>query len=240
MRIALVGYGKMGKRIETLAVEKGHEITHRITTSNTAEISTIRNTDVIIEFTRPDSAIDNYKKMAPLGIPIVTGTTGWNKDFTQVENLVEKFKIPFFYASNFSVGIHITLAVSNYLASIMNKFPGYEARVEEWHHTQKKDAPSGTALTLSAGMIAHHNAYSDYGMTELSDGKKILPVISHREDDIPGTHEIFYQSDVDVVSIKHTALNRDGFARGALQAAQFILDQKPGIYTMNNLLNLAL
>lgn len=240
MRIALVGYGKMGKRIETLASENGDEISHRITTSNMAEISTIQNTDVIIEFTRPDAAIENYKMLAPLGIPIVTGTTGWNKDLTEVEKLVEKYKIPFFYASNFSVGIHITLAINNYLAAMMKRFPDYDARIEEWHHTEKKDAPSGTAITLAEGLIKNHTGYAAYGMTARNAGEKTLPVISHREDEIPGTHEIIYQSDVDEISIKHTALNRDGFALGAMKAADFVRNQKPGIYTMNHLLNTSL
>ncbi len=241
MRIAIVGYGKMGKRIETLAVENGHAIIYRVHSGNVDQIKDMKGIDVAIEFSHPEAALENFEKLAILGVPVVTGTTGWYKDFETVKALVEKHQIPFFYATNFSIGVQLALAASNYLAGLMKDFSGYTGLLEEWHHTAKKDAPSGTAITIAEGIVAHHSAYKNFALdadTDSSDSSEILNIKAYRENEIPGTHKVTYTSDVDSISLEHTAKNRDGFVLGALHASEFIIRQKPGMFTMKDLLKL--
>lgn len=239
MRIAIIGYGKMGKRIEALALDKGHEITHRIGSDNIREIREIKNADVAIEFTNPEAAVSNFSELAKLGIPVVTGTTGWYGDFEKVKLMMGNANIPFFYATNFSIGVQLTLAASNYLAGLMSKFPQYICTMEEWHHTAKKDAPSGTAITIAEGIIEHHSAYNAHALDE-SNTEDTLVIKAYREDEIPGTHKVTYRADADQITIAHEAFNRDGFALGAIEAAAFIVGKSAGIYTMKDLLKLEL
>ncbi len=240
MRIAVIGYGKMGKRIETLLQENGDEVVYRIDSSNSNEMSKMENVDLAFEFTHPEAAIGNYRILAGKGIPIVTGTTGWYSNFEQVSALISKSGIPFFYATNFSIGIHLTIAASNYLAKLISQQAGYKAQLEEWHHTAKKDAPSGTAITMAEGIISHSPNFQEYRLYPDESPTGVLPIRSYRMDDIPGTHQVSYSSEVDTISIRHTAHNRDGFVRGAILAGKFIKDKEPGMYTMKNLLNLSL
>jgi len=237
MRIALIGYGKMGKHIEKLALEAGHEITHRIGAAQSSEIAEIADTDVAIEFTSPEAAVGNYRALFDRGIPVVTGTTGWYTDFEQVCGVAAKRGVSFFYATNFSIGVHIALATSNYLAQLLNAHPSYRGSLEEWHHTAKKDAPSGTAITFAEGVIDHHNGYNRWKLDPAPDDNT-LPVKAYREDEIPGTHRITFANSIDQISLEHKAFNRDGFAGGAIEAAAWLLKQPTGIYTMKDLLHL--
>lgn len=238
MRIAIIGYGKMGQLIDKLATEKGHEVVYKIDSHNTREAEQMENIDVAIEFTSPETAVANYKKLAGQNIPIVTGTTGWMDNFETVKNIILESGNRFFYASNFSIGVHISVAVSNYLAKLIQDFPEYACRIDEWHHTDKKDAPSGTALTFAEEIINNHKGYkkSVSEPTELQPDE--LPVYAYRENEIPGTHQIKYDSEIDSIILRHEAKNRNGFAMGAIKAAEFLVQQKPGIYSMNHLIKL--
>lgn len=240
MRIAIIGYGKMGQLIEKLASEKGHEIVYRVDSHNSGLTDNLRNTDIAIEFTNPHTAVSNYKKLLHQNIPVVTGTTGWMENFADVENLVHDSDTSFFYASNFSVGVHLAMATSNYLAKLIQNFPEYDCRIDEWHHTSKKDAPSGTALSFGNEIINNHKGYKKISTqtSELQNGD--LPVYAYRENDIPGMHQIKYDSEIDSIILRHEAKNRLGFALGAIKAAEFLINQKPGVYTMNDLIKLPL
>lgn len=240
MRIAIIGYGKMGQLIEKLATEKGHKIVYKIDSHNSAHTSKLENVDVAIEFTNPETAISNYKKLADQNIPTVAGTTGWMDNFDEVEKLIHNTESRFFYASNFSIGVHLAMATSNYLAKLIENFPGYAVRIDEWHHTAKKDAPSGTALSFGREIINNHKGYDRISSepTDLQDGE--LPIYAYRENDIPGTHQIKYNSDIDSIILRHEAKNRQGFALGAIKAAEFLINQKPGLFTMNDLIKLPL
>jgi 4-hydroxy-tetrahydrodipicolinate reductase len=242
MRIALIGYGKMGRRIAELAPQRGHIIAHQIGLSNRHELEKISDCDVAIEFTNPKSAVQNYRDLFEIRIPVVSGTTGWYSHLREVEELAQKEKAVFFYASNFSIGVQISLAASNYIAHLMNRFDGYAAKIEEWHHTAKKDAPSGTAITFAEGLQKNNKKYSNWKLVDSADTDKdkesLLPISAYRENEIPGTHKITWSSEIDTISIEHTALNRDGFALGAIAAAEFAVNAIPGVYTMNDLMNL--
>ncbi|NEN25481.1 4-hydroxy-tetrahydrodipicolinate reductase [Cryomorpha ignava] len=240
MRIAIIGYGKMGQLIEKLATEKGHEIVYKIDSHNTKLTANLENIDVAIEFTHPEIAVSNYKKLAGQNIPIVTGTTGWTDNFDEVEKLIQDTGNRFFYASNFSIGVHLAMATSNYLAKLTENFPEYSVRIDEWHHTAKKDAPSGTALSFGREIINNHKGYKKISTepTDIQEGE--LPIYAYRENDIPGTHQIKYDSEIDSIILRHEAKNRQGFALGAIKAAEFLVNQKPGVYTMNDLIKLPL
>lgn len=240
MRIAIVGYGKMGQLIEKLATEMGHQIMYRIDSENSQLIDQLEDVDVAIEFTSPEMAVSNFKKIASQNIPVITGTTGWMDDFDEVEKIITDSKTHFFYASNFSIGVHLAMHTSNYLAKLIENFPEYRVRIDEWHHTAKKDAPSGTALSLGREIINNHKGYTQLSTepSDLQDNE--LPIYAYRENDIPGTHQIKYDSDIDSIILRHEAKNRQGFALGAIKAAEFLIDQNPGIYTMNDLIKLPL
>lgn len=240
MRIALIGYGKMGKLIDKLAIQKGHEVMFRIQSHNSSDISKIQNVDVAIEFTEPGAAISNFKKLVRQNIPIVTGTTGWLDEFKVVEKLISTAGGKFFYASNFSIGVHISIAVSKYLSRIIQDFPDYKAFIEEWHHTEKKDAPSGTAISFANEIIKNHKAYTKIADQHPDYKENELPIYAYRENEIPGTHQITFESEIDSIILCHKAKNRLGFATGALKAAEFLIEQKPGIYNMNHLIKLPL
>ncbi|WP_289644513.1 4-hydroxy-tetrahydrodipicolinate reductase [Maribacter aestuarii] len=232
MRIALFGYGKMGKMIEGIALGRNHEIVAKIDV-NTAEID-FSNIDVAIDFSMPQSAFINIQKCLEHNIPVICGTTGWLEDYERVVQLCNDKNGAFIYASNFSLGVNIFFELSNYLAGMMRNLDQYKVSLEETHHTQKLDAPSGTAITLAEGIVSN----SDYENWKL-DGKeeKTVSITSKRIGNVPGTHVINYKSKVDSIEIKHTAHNREGFALGAVTAAEWIIGKK-GVFTMRDVLNM--
>jgi len=238
MKIAIIGYGKMGKMIEETAVEKGYTTGLIIDVDNLEDL-TIQNLmghDVAIEFTAPDAAYKNILTCFDANIPVVSGTTGWLEKFDQVKERCLKENQALVYASNFSIGVNIMFALNHHLARIMNNYPGYNPRLEEIHHTRKLDAPSGTAITLATILLEEIPRFEKWKLTDQPDGKTI-PVKAVRADNIPGIHEVIYESDFDTLSIRHSAKSRKGFAIGALLAAEFIKEKK-GLFSMNDILGL--
>lgn len=239
MRIAIIGYGKMGRTIEELAIKKGHEIALKIDSSNqdTLDVEILNDIDVAIEFSNPKVATKNISICLESGIPTVCGTTGWLDDFNKIQHLCDQKKGAFFYASNFSVGVNVFFELNQRLAQLMNRFPSYKVSMEEIHHTQKLDAPSGTAISLAQDIInvsTHLNAFTVDPNNKKTDQ---LFIDSIREGQVPGTHLVKYQSSIDSIEIKHTAHGRIGFASGALLAAEWILGKR-GIFSMKDLLDL--
>jgi 4-hydroxy-tetrahydrodipicolinate reductase len=237
MRIALIGYGKMGKAIEEIALQKKHTISLKINAKNADELTkeNLQNADVAIEFTSPQTAAQNIIKCFEAGVPVICGTTGWLDKLEQIKKVCEDKKGAFLYASNFSIGVNIFFEVNKKLADLMSK-QNYNVAITETHHTQKKDAPSGTAITL-AEQILNALPHKKKWINEESNNKEELPIISNRIDPAPGTHSILYKSEVDDIEIIHTAHNRKGFAAGAVLAAEFIKDKK-GIFTMQDVLGI--
>lgn len=235
MRIALVGYGKMGKAIERIARERGHQIVSIVDINNREEIysDTFKSADVAIEFTTPATAFDNYLRCFEADLPVVSGTTGWLDRMGEIKEICEKEHKTFFYASNFSIGVNIFFALNNYLAKIMNNFPAYDVRMTEIHHVHKLDAPSGTAITLAEGILANMDR-KDRWTVETAEQSTDLPIHAIREGEVPGIHEIIYESAADTISIKHDAKGREGFALGAVLAAEFTVGKK-GFLGMNDL-----
>ncbi|GGH68464.1 4-hydroxy-tetrahydrodipicolinate reductase [Filimonas zeae] len=238
MRIALIGYGKMGKAIEEIAVAKGHEIVLKITSSNTEEFTTeaLQKADVAIEFTNPHSAVDNIKKCLDAGIPVACGSTGWLERWEEVIDYNVVKNGCFLFASNFSIGVNLFFELNSYLAGLMAPHTDYEVTTEEIHHTQKKDAPSGTAISLAEQILQQITRKKQW-VNHISDNPTELEIISERIDPVPGTHKIKYQSDIDDIEIIHTAHNRKGFAGGAVLAAEFLHGRK-GVYNMKQVLGL--
>jgi 4-hydroxy-tetrahydrodipicolinate reductase len=236
MKIALIGYGKMGREIEKIALDRGHEISLVIDINNVHDLNpeNLAKTDAAIDFTTPDAAFDNIMICFKAGVPVVSGTTGWHERLDEVTNYCIKNHQTFFYASNYSLGVNVFFHINKKLAQMMNSFSNYNVSVEEIHHTRKLDAPSGTAITLAGDIIALIDRKSKWELNEETE-KQNLKIKAVREDDIPGTHIVTYESDVDYIKIKHVARNRQGFAFGAVLAAEFILG-KTGVYTMNDLL----
>lgn len=238
MKIALIGYGKMGKAIEEIATQRGHEITMRIGTANKDEMTreNLRMADAIIEFTGPEAAKENVLLCLEAGVPVVCGTTGWNDELATAKLSATENETAFLWASNFSVGVNIFFEVNKLLASLMNNQEEYEISIEETHHTQKKDAPSGTAITL-AEQILENIQRKKHWAKESTNSSDEFPIVAHRIDNIPGTHKITYHSAIDNIEITHTAHNRQGFALGAVLAAEFI-SGKQGIFTMKDVLGI--
>jgi 4-hydroxy-tetrahydrodipicolinate reductase len=238
MNIALVGYGKMGRIIETVAQSRGHQIVLRIDLDNTAELNAenISRADVAIEFTGPHSAFSNLDKCMELGIPTVSGSTGWLDDYPAIEKKCREKNGSFLYASNFSVGVNIFFEINKRLAQLMAPQPEYDVTVTEIHHTQKKDAPSGTAITI-AEQILEALPRKLRWVNHISDNPEDLEIISERTDPYPGLHKVSYRSEIDDIEITHNAHNRNGFALGAVLAAEYIRDKK-GIFTMKEVLGL--
>lgn len=237
MKIALIGYGKMGKAIEEIALQKGHEISLVIDLDNAHDLTNenLQKADVAIEFTTPETAVDNILKCFDAGTPVVSGTTGWLHKVNEVKDTCTKKNGSLLYSSNFSIGVNIFFELNKRLAELMSK-QDYELIVEETHHTQKKDAPSGTAITIAEGILKklpHKKQWVNYK----SDKAEDLSIISHRIDPAAGTHSIKYFSGVDDIEIIHTAHNRKGFASGAVLAAEFIKDKK-GIFSMKDVLGI--
>lgn len=238
MKIALIGYGKMGRTIEETALLHQHEIVLKIDVANRNDFTkqNISKADVAIEFTTPDSAFENVMKCIEFGVPVVSGSTGWNHKIEEAKNFCNKQNGSFLYTSNFSIGVNIFFEVHKLLASLMALHPEYEVTIKEIHHTQKKDAPSGTAVTLAEQILAHLPQKKSWTNNETSKGEEIS-IISERIDPAAGIHEVKYSSEVDNIEIIHTAHSRKGFALGAVLAAEFIADQK-GIFTMQDVLRL--
>ena len=232
MKIALLGYGKMGKEIEKIALERGHEIILRKTEDN--DYTGLEHADVAIDFSIPDVAVTNISTCLNQQIPVVSGTTGWLEHYDAVVDLCNEKNGAFLYGSNFSAGVNLFFELNAYLAKLMAKVKEYNVSMEEIHHTQKLDAPSGTAISLANGIIQT----SDYSEWTLDNaGKDQIHIDVKRIDEVPGTHSIFYQSAVDEIEIKHTAFSRQGFALGAVVAAEWIVGKK-GVFSMKDVLNL--
>jgi 4-hydroxy-tetrahydrodipicolinate reductase len=237
MNIALIGYGKMGKAIETIAVKKGHHVILKIDINNMEELTSenLQKCDVAIEFTNPDNAVKNILQCFDAGIPVVCGTTGWLKSLDEVQKICKQKNGTYLCASNFSVGVNIFFEINKYAAALINSLEEYDVSIEEIHHTQKKDSPSGTAITLAEQIIQKIDRKSKW-INSISNNIQELEIISKRIDPAPGTHKIKYTSAVDDIEIIHTAHNRQGFAKGAMLAAEF-LQGKKGIYTMKDVLS---
>ncbi|MBW3546260.1 MAG: 4-hydroxy-tetrahydrodipicolinate reductase [Bacteroidetes bacterium] len=238
MKIALIGYGKMGQAIEALALQGGHSISYRINDTNLHELNSIgpHNTDVAIEFTHPDAAYGNIMHCLKAGVPVVCGTTGWLEQKKQAEAYCRENGGSFFWASNYSIGVNLFLKASNYLARLMEAATQYDVQMEEIHHVHKKDAPSGTAITLAEGILQHLSRKKSW-TNELNNNPEALPIISVREDEVPGTHTIRWQSGNDLLELSHVAYSREGFAAGALQVAQWLPGRK-GSFGMDDFLSL--
>jgi len=236
MKIALIGYGKMGKAIEEIAVARGHQIVLKVSIDNLEDntIAKIKQADAAIEFTGPESAFDNVIRCLDAGVPVVSGSTGWLSRQEEAREYARKKNGTMLYSSNFSVGVNIFFEINKRLAALMAPHPEYEVQVTEIHHTEKKDSPSGTAITLAEGIIEKITRKKGW-VNHISDNLDELEIISERVDPAPGTHSINYHSDIDTITITHTAHNRRGFATGAVLAAEFIADKK-GVYRMSDVL----
>jgi 4-hydroxy-tetrahydrodipicolinate reductase len=236
MKIAIIGYGRMGKEIEKIALSRGHEIVLIIDINNQEDFTpeNIQKAEVAIIFTIPDSAVDIYKKCFDNSVPVVSGTTGWLDRWDEVVNHCNNKNSAFFYASNFSLGVNVFFEVNKKLAGYMRSFNQYQAVMTEVHHNKKLDSPSGTAISLAEDLIAERGCYEGW-VNELSSDDKKLGIVSVREGDIPGIHSIKYESDVDFIEITHSSKNRSGLAFGSVLAAEFTKG-KMGILSMNDLL----
>lgn len=236
MKIALIGYGKMGKEIEQILIARGHTIPLIIDLNNTNDLDAahLQEVDVAIEFTTPSTAYGNVVKCLEAGVPVVCGTTAWLDKLPQVEQLCKEKTGAFFYASNYSIGVNIFFEINRRLAQLMNRFGEYDVTIEETHHTQKKDAPSGTAVTLAEGILENLDRKQKWvcGTTTVPEE---LEVVAIRRSVVPGTHTVTYESDVDSLSITHMAKSRRGFALGAVLAAEFLYG-KTGIFSMKDLM----
>ncbi|HRO45143.1 4-hydroxy-tetrahydrodipicolinate reductase [Agriterribacter sp.] len=238
MKIALIGYGKMGHAIEEIAIQRKHSIVLKISIDNTEDntVENISQADVAIEFTGPESAFDNINKCFEAEVPVVSGSTGWLSRYQEAVWNCKAQNGALLYASNFSIGVNIFFEVNKRLAQLMASQKDYSATIEETHHTQKKDAPSGTAITLAEQILAVNPFKKQWVNTE-SHKASDLQIISKRTDPAPGTHRILYHSDTDDIEIIHTAHNRSGFALGAVLAAEFLYGQR-GVFTMSDVLGL--
>lgn len=238
MKIALIGYGKMGKTIEKIALDRGHEIVLTIDIDNQHELTVenLQKADVAIEFTIPSTAIANYYKCFESGIPVVSGTTGWLDKKDEVLTKMKESDGTFFYASNFSVGVNLFFVLNKKLADLMQTQKEYDVKMEEVHHTQKLDAPSGTAISLAEDLFDIYPAKNSWTLEDPVSPKE-MQITAIREGQVPGIHRIKYESDVDYIEIEHSAKNRLGFATGAVLAAEFSLGKK-GLLSMNELLNI--
>jgi 4-hydroxy-tetrahydrodipicolinate reductase len=238
MNIALIGYGKMGHTIEQIAAKRGHNIVLCITSANASDLDAahLAGVDVAIEFTRPDVAKENVLKCLSAGTSVVSGTTGWNEQLHEARDMAARHKAAFLHASNFSIGVNIFFEVNKLLAQLMNGQKEYAVAIEETHHTQKKDAPSGTAITLAEQIIGQLDHKTRWALGDSSEPDAV-PIVAHRVEHVPGTHKVTYTSAIDDIEIMHTAHNRDGFALGAVLAAEYIHGRQ-GVFTMKDVLGI--
>lgn len=236
MKIGLIGYGQMGKEVERVALSKGHRISFIIDEQNQADLNSrvLSQADVVIEFTRPDAAFRNLKACLEAAVPVVSGTTGWLNKFEELKALCHTLKGGFFYSSNFSIGVNLFFELNALLAGLMKSYPDYEVRIEEIHHTRKKDSPSGTALALAGEIIAVNGNIIGWS-PELLSPKDQITVTSIREGNVTGIHSVSYISEEDKIMIRHEAFSRTSFANGAVSAAEFMVNRK-GIYGMKDLI----
>ena len=236
MKIALIGYGKMGKTIERIARERGHEIVSIIDVDNAEDFDseTFKSAEVAIEFTVPQVALSNYRRAFASGVAVVSGTTGWTEQLPQLKKEIETGNNTLFWSSNFSLGVNVFMAVNKYLAGIMNQFPNYDVDISEVHHTQKLDAPSGTAITLAEGILEELDRKNIW-VKETETNPNELAIKSFRRGQVPGIHTVSYESEVDTITITHDAKSRDGFALGAVIAAEFTAGKK-GFLGMEDML----
>tara|TARA_R110002072_G_scaffold99971_18_gene219909 strand:- start:6355 stop:7065 length:711 start_codon:yes stop_codon:yes gene_type:complete len=235
MKIALLGYGRMGKEIEKIALQKGHEIVLRIQGDEKYDITLA---DIAIDFSIPEAAFKNITNCFQNNVPIVSGTTGWLENYTDAIAICKENNGSFIYASNFSIGVNIFFELNQQLAKMMKSLDDYSIKLEEIHHTKKLDAPSGTAITLAEGIIGNSSKSTwelKENQTEINENS--IPIIAKRIPEVPGTHVVSYESEIDAIEIKHTAHNRKGFALGAVIAAEWLVNKK-GVYTMKDVLNI--
>ncbi|HEY0029534.1 MAG TPA: 4-hydroxy-tetrahydrodipicolinate reductase [Bacteroidia bacterium] len=237
MNIALIGYGKMGKEIEQIAISRGHHIVLKIdvTNASTYTIEELKKADVAIEFSTPDAVINNIHKCFEANVPVIVGTTGWLDHIEEVREDCKKANQTLFYASNYSIGVNLFFKLNEYLAKLMNAYPEYNVSMEEIHHVHKLDAPSGTAISLAIQAIDHLESKQKWVNTK-TENKNELGIVSKRIDEVPGTHTVTYSSAVDEISMTHIAHNRKGFALGAVIAAEWIKGKK-GVFGMSDLLS---
>jgi len=238
MKIALIGYGRMGHEIEMIALERGHEISLVIDLDNPGDLAPdkLGTVDVAIEFTTPTSVIGNIKKCFDASVPVVAGTTGWHEELGEISELCQKKDQSLFYASNFSIGVNIMFAVNEYLAGLMNGVEQYDVSIDETHHTRKLDAPSGTAISIADQILKSLHRKVKWSLGKAGTDNEIV-IQAHREGDVKGIHEIKYESDEDIITLKHEAKSRKGFAMGAVLAAEFIRNKK-GVFTMRDLMGI--
>lgn len=236
MKIALIGYGRMGQEIEKIALERGHSISVKMGKDSFSQFDSqaFKTSDVAIEFSLPETALGNYKQCFKNNIPVVSGTTGWLDSYDELIQQCEQEHQTFFYASNFSVGVNIFFEINKKLAFLMNQAQGYDVELEEIHHTKKLDAPSGTAISLAEQIVTEYASKEKWALD--SDNNKELNITAKRVADTPGTHTIKYNSEIDDITIEHKAKSRKGFALGAVLAAEFVKNKK-GVYSMKDLLD---
>ena len=236
MRILLIGHGKMGKAIEHFAIQRGHTIAATVDLNDPLMPTISQQADVAIEFTHPDAAFENIKFCLENNIPVLSGTTGWLDKMPEIEEICNKNKGTFLYASNFSLGVNLFFQLNKQLAALMNRQKKYKPSMVEVHHTEKKDAPSGTAITLAEGIINNHDAISQWTLGKSTEDEA-LSITAERIGEVAGTHKITYSSDVDQISIEHEAFSRDGFVEGAVLVAEWLPEQK-GIKKIEDFLKL--
>lgn len=236
MNIALVGYGKMGKEIETIALQRGHTISLKIDIGNREDLNdaNLGNADVAIEFSSPEAAFDNIAACLNRKVPVVSGTTGWLDKYPVAADLCKKKKTAFIHSSNFSIGVNLLFVLNRELARRIHSYKEYSVSIGEIHHTRKLDAPSGTAISLAQGIVGEHFGYTGFA-AENETAKNQVPIRSVREGEVPGTHIVTWDSEIDTIVLRHEAKNRKGFAMGAVIAAEFIHD-KTGIFTMGDVM----
>jgi 4-hydroxy-tetrahydrodipicolinate reductase len=239
MKIALIGYGKMGKAIEKVALEQGHSIVLKISSQNAHEFTSeaIGNADVAIEFSTPHTAFDHVKKCLENNIPVVCGSTAWLSKLEEAKALCHNYNTAFIYASNFSIGVNIFFEINKQLASIMNSQADYDVSIKEIHHTQKLDAPSGTAVTLAEDILSKFSRKHVW-VNAATNNAEQLSIISERIDPAPGTHHVSYSSAIDDIEIIHTAHSREGFAKGAVLAAAYLNSHRQGVFSMKDVLGI--
>ena len=236
MKIALVGYGKMGKMIEQIAIKRGHSIVSVIDKNATkADWEALSKADVAIEFSKPDTAVENIKRCFSLNVPVVVGTTGWYDQQEEIKHLANSKQKAILAATNFSIGVNLFFHINKILAQAMENLPEYNVEIEETHHTQKLDAPSGTAITIAQGILAELSRKQKWALSDDAKSDSDISIKAFRIDDVPGTHSVKYTSDIDDIEIKHTAHSRSGFAIGAVIAAEW-LPGKQGYFSMSDLI----
>jgi 4-hydroxy-tetrahydrodipicolinate reductase len=236
MNIALIGYGRMGHEIESIAVKRGHVIKFIVDQYNEDDLNrkNLAGIDVAIEFTSPDAAYDNICKCLKEKVPVVSGTTGWLNNYDKAVEECNKNNTAFIHSSNFSIGVNLLFRLNSELAKHMDRYHDYSVSIEEVHHTKKLDAPSGTAIVLADAIITQHSSYNKWCFDK-EKKDDCIPISSVREGDVPGTHTITWDSEIDTISLRHEAKNRKGLALGAVISAEFIYNKK-GVFTMNNVM----